>query len=628
MGLTPIDLGPYNEGVNLVDPPVRLSPNELSRCLNLRIGYKGDFYKRPGHDYYGANSGSSGRINGDNLVTLVTRFYKADGTKILLGSAGGKFRKGTDAGGTWTDISVNGTGASVNSNNLADWMVYKNRIYITDGTHPHRYNGTDDLFVGYFTYPTPSLAESGGGALTTLNTYKYFVTSVAGDMGEGTQGTIASFTLTGANNRITLTNMNPPAGSYEETTKRIYRTVGNGSVYFFLTELPTGTTSFIDGVSDANLQLNPQWVPVHSPATETRFCLIGHDDRAYWFGRTGVNASLVEVSDVGFPDRILDGIGFFAVANNDGDIVTGGGLVPGGMVFFKRNSTWLLRYFGSGLTNIYPREKRGAGIGTTSPFSVVTTPAGLIFLSQRGEIYRFDGNNLEEIGRQVTSEFRDMPQTARDKVVACYHDFRYIVSYDWRGSKSYNWRTLEYDIRTGKWEGPHENGTFYNPSYYSVWDSVYDKGELTWGESLGVSNGSRVYVRGEFSKLDRGNRFISTIKTGALPLARLGEVKTTKIFVDGDYSADVTLKAVHIDEAGVRTEVRLQSSVSFTGAIYNTSKYNSGAKYAGLVTQVLEGPFGPGSRSRTPVFEISDSGSGTSARINAMSIITELLSLK
>src|SRR5258708_15765361 len=160
-----IELGPFTGGVNLADPPTKVNPNELLKCLNSRMGLRGNFYKRPGYDNYGS---APAQLNGLNPVNLLVRFVKADGTVKLIGAAGGKLRYGNDSTGSWNDISINGAAATMEANNLCEWMVYKNRLYIADGVNPQRYNGTDDLYAGFFSYAAPTLAQTTGGSLNLL----------------------------------------------------------------------------------------------------------------------------------------------------------------------------------------------------------------------------------------------------------------------------------------------------------------------------------------------------------------------------------------------------------------------------------------------------------------------------
>src|SRR5947207_10575925 len=285
MGLQAIELGPFTDGVNVVDPISKLLPSELAECLNLRTGIRGDFYKRPGHGNYGTAPAS---INLNNLVNLVLRYYKASGSKKLIAAAGGKLKFGNDSTGAWTQIDIDGvSGNNMSSTLLADWMVYKDRLYITDGVKVQRYNGTDDIYAGGFVYGAPTLAQPNAGSIPN-GTYKYFVTSVAGDMGEGPKGTEASITVVGGPKQVDV-GVADAAAKHEQTAKKIYRTKIGGTLFYFLTQLAVGVTTFADNTVDAGLL--DEYIPTHRPPDESRFCIMGHDDRAYYFGRSSVPAN-------------------------------------------------------------------------------------------------------------------------------------------------------------------------------------------------------------------------------------------------------------------------------------------------------------------------------------------------
>lgn len=624
----PIPLGPYTDGVNLIDHPLNLKRTELSLCKNQRVGPRGNQYKRPGHDNYGS---SPAKINGDALVNLLVRYYKSDGSKLLIGAAGGKLRKGDDGTGAWTDIDINGTGASMAVSTLADWTVYKNRLYLADGVNPIRYNMVDAIYAGFFVHPAPVfVSQTTGGFLTTGGLYKYFVVSRTTDMGDGPAGSILSVQLTGGNNKINITVPVSAPVKHEEASMLLYRTKANGDLYYLVGAVTPGG-AYTDTMADSSLGTT-EYIQIHVPRADSRFVITGHDERTYWFGRAGANASIVEASDVGFPDRIPDN-SFFTVSNNDGDILTGGGLTPGGIVFFKKTSLWLLRAFGYGLTNIYPKEKKGSGVGSTAPFSIVTTPVGLIFLSQKGEIYLFDGAGIKEIGRNVSPEFKGMTQATISRVVACYHDYRYQISYDFRNQKGYNWKTLEYDVFYDKWDGPHENVDLYTPSYYSVWDSVLDSGQLAWGESK-AANGSYARVRSDLSRSDRGSKYVSTVRTGANQ-NNLGDVKSTKIFVHAELSSGALLTASQIDERGNKVSVDIQEGSPIVGSKLNGTDNLGGLgavppifKLGGSQFEVLEDSFGPEANSKLPIYELSDSGSASEMNITQVMVMANILQPK
>jgi hypothetical protein len=582
----------------------------LSRCTNYRLDIKGYPYKRPGYNRYGT---TPVKINSNNFVNFVTRYYKAAGTKFMIAAANGKLYTVNDLTGAATQILIDNDVANLmHASSLYQTITYKDRLYIYDGTKPVRYNGTDSVYAGFYLFPAPAGVASAGGGLSA-GTYKYMVTSVAGDMGEGPAGTTLTI-VAALNDKIDLSTITDPAARYENSAKRIYRTVANGAVFFFLTELPLATSTYQDVTADSALL--SQYVPVHNPRTDTRFAILGYDDRVYYSGMSGVSASTVEVSDIGFSDRILDNE-FFTVANNDNDLITGCAKTPSGLIFFKRNSCWLSRSFNSALTNVSPK------VGTVSPQSIVEVPGGIVFLATRGEVYFYDGVNLTEIGRNIKPEFLEMPAAALARVTAVYHDFRYIISYDPSGSQGYNWKQLEYDLLAGKWDGPHENGDKLTASCFVAFDSERDRNELIWGEAK-ASIGSYIYVRRSNQYLDYLNKISSTLRTGETFVDSSGPIIISKAHLKGHFTSDTILKMRLI----LDDEVSFVEASPFAGltgaqqAIFGIAQF--GIDKFGTLLHTLgtgEGTFGIEARADTPSFEVTDEGTSTYHEIEEILVL-------
>jgi hypothetical protein len=610
----PIPFGPW-QGLNLLDP----GPDDLELCQNCRLTEGGHPVKRPGYGDYGS---SPEKINGDVASNFHHRFYRSDGSKELVAAAGGKFKRGNDSTGAWTQIDIDGVGGNnMESTLLSSSFVYKDRLYVVDGLKPHRYNGTDDVYAGHF-IPSPTgwvLTPGTGGSLKSSSTYKYKMSIVAGNMGEGPASTEKSVALSGSQNRVTLSNLDSAPATHEATAKNLYRTKADGSVFFFLAQISAGATSHIDNTADT--ALGKELIPTHIPRADCRFAVVSPEERVYWFGRTGENASLVEASDIGFPDRVLDA-DFFAVANNDGDILTGGGRTPGGVVFAKRNSLWFLRAFGFGLINLSTR------IGTLSPFSIVEVPGGLMFLGTDGSIYFVSNSPPQDIGQQVKKEFLGMTSGGFGRVVSTYHDFRYIIAYDHRGSRGYNWKKLEFDLRSRRWEGPHDNGDLLTASYFSVWDKERDQGELSWGESRAAA-GSYIRIRTEQTKTDNGEKFISTARSSRRYFQGQNEKKIYKAFLRGRFSSDaeIEMNVIQDDDSKVTAMLTGTATVVVNPGIWGTSLWGA-AKWVGKTEQNLSGSYIPKGRSRNPKVELTDRGTATEMRIEEVRQLVEILPLK
>lgn len=625
MSAIPQAFGPFDQGVNFVDAVSKLGKSELSFGLNCRTTRRGRISKRPGHGRYGS---APVAINGNNLVNLNARFYKADGTRITVCASNGKLFRGNDNTGAWTPINIDGNAANgMNTVDICDYMYYKDRMYIADGIKPQRYDGTNNIYAGLITPPIMTAAQVAIAAGLAVGTYKYVVTCVQGDLGESIISAPVTVVVTNlTNNQINLTNIVNAAAKFGQTEKRIYRTKANGSIYYFLTTIlgAAGATVYNDIAVDT--ALGNELVLTENPPTDARFVVMGNDDRAYWFGMAGVNASLVKISDVGFPDRIVSATGFLSVQNNDSDIITGYGKTPGGIIFFKRSSIFQSRGFGYGLIPIEVKDDKSGGIGSVAPWSIVNTPNGLFFLSQKNKVYKFDGTNLDDIGQNIQTIFTGITEGGLNKVTACYHDDRYIISFDHQSAKGYNWRTMEYDVINNKWDGPHENGDLYTPSCYCVWDSRLDAGELTWGEGK-PANGSFLLKRTIFTRDDRGTKFISTWRTGKIPLGMLGDVLTIKMFLQGEYYPDAAITIRHIDDYGVIVQEQLTTPVLNLVAKWSSGyKWSSGNKWTGKYYGILEAPLAD-CRAKTPQFEVSDNGSATEFNIDIMTGLLEILPL-
>lgn len=616
-----IPIGPWPKGVNLIDSVGTLESDELSKCENYRLNPVGYPYKRPGHSLFG--SGGT-KINGDHFLQFLHRLYTGSGSKILMAIVNGKFFTIDDTTGASSGVDLDGNSSnSMSTTALMNTFTYKDRIYILDGTKAYRYNGSVITPTGFPGMSSVSNSQATGGSLTTLATYKYKFAPVCGNMGEGPASGLTTITMTGSNNKNNLSVITQPNARYECSTIRIYRTNANGSDFYFLTELAFGVTTYSDG--NADTALGSKLIDVHNAPPTAKFAITGYDDRTYYCGMTGADASLIDVSDVGWPDRCYDNENF-TVANNNGDILTAVGRVPAGVVFFKRKSMWLLRSFNSGIINISPE------IGTTSPLSVIEVPGGLIFLSTRGEVYLFDGVNLTEIGRRVKPEFVGISSSAAARVVACYHDFRYHIAYDYRGTNSYNSRVLEYDLVGQKWDGPHYNGNNYNVGYFCVFDSERDYNELLWGEARAAS-GSYIYIRNDSSLLDRNAKFTSALRTGQNitfqeEFSKIVEKTLTVLFVKGRFTSDTTLSANLIldDEITKVSCTPVQADISqsplFGKAIFGTDKFTI------VVVKTGRDNFGIDARGRALILELFDGGTSTDHGIEEINALGKALPLK
>lgn len=619
---TSIQLGPFPKGVNFKDPPYNLGPDELYKSINWELDPGGHLTKRSGSKKFGT---TPAKVNGDNLVNFLWRYYReAGGVKKTIACAGGKVYSIDDTTGVSTQIPILGNGATLmGASLLCSAFVYKDRLYILDGTRPLRYNNTDLAYVGHFTHVSSGwVATPGaGGSMTPSSTYNYIMTNVAGDMGEGPASAAKSVSLSGAQNKVDFSSLDSAPASAEATAKNLYRTKAGGSTYYFVAQLAAAATTYTDLAADSSL--GAEFIPNHDPNNDCRFAVVGPDERTYWFGRAGANASLVEPSDPGFPDRILNSE-FFAIANNDGDILTGGARAPNGILFFKRNSAWLLRAFG------YGPDRVGNKIGTVAPFSICETPWGVTFLSQEGVVYLYNGVDLLPIGANQSIEFKGMTDAAMGRVFAFYENYRYRIQYDPMGTYGYNRKEMSFDFLGQKWDGPHENGDNRTPSYVSVWDSFKDHGEVLWGEGK-ATKGSYLYIRNDFDALDDGVAKVATAIGSRGMIKGRGEKLFYKVAIKGTFSPDTRITVAYIGDDNVETEAEIVFSTGVLPAdalILDQGNLDQKVFWdpdtSGQGEEVLDFR----ARGRTSQFKITDKGTSSQAVIEELLVTTQVLEYK
>lgn len=611
---TPVEVGPFPEGINLIDPIGQLSDKELSLSKNWRLDPLGDLVKRPGFGGYGS---APAKINGDFPVKLVARYYKSGGNKETLAIANQTFKKGDDGTGAWTNIALGGW--SADATRLHDYFIYKDYFYLLGGSFPVRYNGTDLLAAGHYQHVAAGWSAAQVAGAIPDGTYKYMMTSIEGDRGEGgyTAGTgEKTVVVSGGPRQVNFTVLDSAPAAYGATGKQLWRTKIGGSIYYKLAILAAGATTYSDNATDGDLI--DAYEDVAAPPASAKYAIVGDDDRVYYWGMGSGNESIVQVSDVGFPDRIVDNL-FIGVAPGDGDEVVGAAKVPSGIVFLKQNSMWLHKGIGFGL------ELLSDKIGCRARFSIVSVPGGFVFLSQEGEVYFYDGVNFDLIGRKVKPQFINQNESSSALIAAVYHDYRYIISYDYRVNKGYNWRELEYDFVGRKWDGPHENLERLTASYFSVWDSQGDSNQLLWGEANG-SNGSYIYKREEGTYTDNGVKSEAIARSGCKYFGSIGEKKFFKVFGRGMVSSDcrIEVRILEDDGSAFTSAFLFSQIVSANTLIWGIG--NWGAKvWGGSSLSVSEDTFDISARGRKPVIEITDGGTATEAKLEALTLLTQPL---
>ncbi len=293
-----------------------------------------------------------------------------------------------------------------------------NGVLYTSGPQVLEYDGVRLREQGFVVYPEGvSTSQGGGGSLTALGTYTYHIyyekINARGQRTQSTTAEVTSITLTGANNRVTLTIPTLPYIYWDNGGLHSYRAVGyrseaNGSIRYRCFDVAlttsTDTVTVVDDMADTTLnvrELDYQNTPeVDNAGVPPLRALHAGPDRLWgvdctnrrrvYFSKLIDNDLSVEFTDaffLEFPDEIV------AVATLTNQLVA-----------FGSRGIYAVAGEGPGNTGVgeFSAPVRIPGnIGIADPRTLVETPKGWVFISARG-FYLLDfGMDLAYIGSPV-----------------------------------------------------------------------------------------------------------------------------------------------------------------------------------------------------------------------------------
>lgn len=292
--------------------------------------------------------------------------------------------------------------------------------------------------AGFHLYPDGSgitLAEGAGGSLTTLAQYAYIVRygwiNARGIRERSTFDHAESITLTGANNRVTLTILTLPFSLREDQRPvaiEVYRTVanptassqffkitnddpenGSGSNRYVVNDPTVATVTLVDDLSDANLILRE---PFDLLPTELDPVGVGHCSALATDGNRLYAAGLDDPHVV-WPSMLVSGFGNGVEFNEGlkfrvddyGGPITALAVLNEQRIIFKERAIYVSTGDGPDNTGANGQFSTPAlihsDVGCTQPATVCTTPRGVLFFSARGWCMVTQGLAVEYVGGPV-----------------------------------------------------------------------------------------------------------------------------------------------------------------------------------------------------------------------------------
>jgi hypothetical protein len=243
-------------------------------------------------------------------------------------------------------------------------------------------------FSGILAPGAPSVLSQVGGTLP-LGQYKYAYSYVyqpaVGPEQESNMSPTTDAVSVGTIRQFLVNVVDPVAGLSAKATKvRIYRTLVNGVIPLFLTELTLPTASFLDNLPDSGLGVAGE-VSANGMPPDKVTVIYAFDNRMWYVPR---NSSRIYFSKIGNPGAVHAN-DFLDLSPDDNERLEDICELNGMLIAGKANSIWVL----TGTTrDTYRFVRRETGVGPVSRNSFIAIPGEslLMFPSRRG-IEAFNG---------------------------------------------------------------------------------------------------------------------------------------------------------------------------------------------------------------------------------------------
>ena len=283
----------------------------------------------------------------------------------------------TDGGANWVFLKDLGAGAV---GLVPSFLQVENSLTISFGgaVAVQEYDGSACDDAGQDQPAAPTVDPGGAGPLNGV--YKYKIAEIDKD---GTVTTVGPSSP--ASTAITLINK---TGSLEDISNtgdqgaRIFRTLGDGEIFFWVTDIVNPDNSHIDAFPDRDLLAkDAENVNIGTaPPTGARIGT-AHRARSFYAG-TNTYPNRLWWGDLGRSDSV-GASNFLRIGEGeDGDEIVA--LWPeyeGELVIFKEQSIWRLSGDGRRTWNL---DRTGASKGTLGKNSVAQVPAGAVFTDASG----------------------------------------------------------------------------------------------------------------------------------------------------------------------------------------------------------------------------------------------------
>jgi len=476
-------LGRPTGGVSTRIYPTELQKDEFVMLKNVEpFGSVGAFVTRKGTEAFNSTLPVANKP-----VRGAFRHYSGNKWQFMI--AGTDIWYKTGAAGNFS-----GSLGTVTEDKDWSFAAYLDYCFLANGTGSYRLSsGTLKQGIGFGAPSSgPTVATGAAGVLTGDYKYKYTWVYDSNTAHESSASS-ESATVSPSGQKVDLSNIDNTNGN---PSKNIYRTKAGGSVFYYLTNIPHGTTTYTDNTPDSSLSATtaptdngrpsaPKFIvfwrgrmvvaDVLSDGTPViRFSAISSTEKSPGGGLT-VHGAGVEI----FPASH-----YLAVGDDDSDI-TGLAVIQDRVVVFKEDQIWNID--GDDALSI-TAWKAQANVGCVAPKTIVNIDGSLFFLGRHGgapAVFVYDGSSVRNmsLGIEPTlmANIKDLGDTANQPIQPCATNYRgcYLLAYQKTGGSTYEVALLDMRPPQMRWLFADK----IEASCFVPWYGPGDDGELYYGHA-------------------------------------------------------------------------------------------------------------------------------------------------
>uniref|UniRef100_A0A6M3J6V3 Putative tail collar domain protein n=1 Tax=viral metagenome TaxID=1070528 RepID=A0A6M3J6V3_9ZZZZ len=281
-------------------------------------------------------------------------------------------------------------------------------VYVTDGTTMLADNGTTSTTWGIDPpEAAPNIQISAGLGRLTAGAYRYMYTYYDSTTGAESDPSPICAALTASTNDAMIVSDVRVSTNSRVTSRRIYRTLTSGGVYYLLAIISDNTTTtFIDTLSDDDLTTEATMDQGVPPTVRIVFPYKG---------------MLLLAGDDNYPNRVWYTIKdkpdsvpstYYAEVGTSEDKIMNVASLEGMVHFIRKGGVSVL--YGETYDTLKPADTL-AHVGTYAKWSVATGPDGIYYLADSG-VYRFNGKTAVNVSEPIGMCFGKTPSTWYDIV--------------------------------------------------------------------------------------------------------------------------------------------------------------------------------------------------------------------